>query len=188
MNEMTYSPNQGGLNERAEDSRATIDSLIADLSDNDGLKRVKARRSLVVIGFQAVKPLEEALSNPNKWVRWEASKALGQIGDSAATQTLIKALEDNMFDVRSLAAEGLIRIGRDAVVPLLHALIERPESIWLREGAHHVLHDIAEGELKKVREPMLAALEDLDAAIEVPIAAHAALDALTSGKSKGASR
>jgi HEAT repeat protein len=132
--------------------------------------------------------LVEALANRKQWVRWEAAKALGQIGDSAATQTLIKALEDKMFDVRWLAAEGLIRIGRDAVMPLLHALIKRPESTWLREGAHHVLHDMTEGELKKLLEPVLAALEDLDAAIEVPIAAHAALDALTSGKSKGASR
>ncbi len=160
----------------------TINSLIADLGSKDGLVRVRARRSLVAIGGQVVGPLAKALASKKQWVRWEAAKALGQIGDVAATQALIIALEDEMFDVRWLAAEGLIAIGREALVPLLHALIERSDSEWLREGAHHVFHDLSSGELGEVLRLILAALEDLDASIKVPFAAEAALNKLIVGE------
>ena len=156
----------------------TIVSLIADLASDDGVIRVKARRTLVSAGDKAVEPLIEALASPNQWVRWEAAKALGQIGNSAATNALVKALEDKMFDVRWLAAQALINIGREAVIPVLKALIERADSTWTREGAHHVLHDLARGELHEVLQPVLAALEDVDSSVEVPFAAKTALSTL----------
>jgi HEAT repeat protein len=157
----------------------TIIALIADLTSNDGVTRVKARDALVSSGDKAVKPLTKALADPNQWVRWEAAKALGQIGNPAATHALVKALEDRMFDVRWLAAQGLINIGPDVIIPILKALIERVDSVWMREGAHHVLHDLAqEGELKEVLQPVLAALEDVDASVEVPFVAKTALGML----------
>ena len=158
---------------------ASINSLIANLTSEDGMLRVNARRSLVAIGGSSVPSLIQALANRNKWMRWEAAKALGQIGDPAATQALVIALEDRVFDVRWLAAEGLIAIGREALVPLLHALINHPDSLWLREGAHHVLHDLARGKLDEVLQPVLAALEDIEPSVEVSFAAEKALDALT---------
>jgi HEAT repeat protein len=157
---------------------APIGSLIAGLASDDGMTRVKARHALVSVGDKAIKPLIKALADRNQWVRWEAAKALGQIGSSVATHALIKALEDRMFDVRWLAAQGLIAIGPDAITPILKALIERPDSIWMREGAHHVLHDLARGELKEVLWPVVATLEDVDSPVEVPFAAEAALNAL----------
>jgi len=175
MNTMGNSTDRSGT---GAGSRETIDALISDLSSKEGIKRVQARRSLVAIGTQAVEPLEDALSNKNKWVRWEAAKALSQIGDPAATQALIGALEDEMFDVRWLAAEGLITIGYSSVAPLLHALIKRPESTWLREGAHHVFHDITDENMKPVVQPVLTAIEDLDAVLEVSIAAEKAINSL----------
>ena len=156
----------------------TIISLIADLTSDDGVTRVKARNALVSYGDEAVKPLTRALADPNQWVRWEAAKALGQIGNSAATHALVKALEDRMFDVRWLAAQGLINIGSEAIMPVLKALIERADSVWMREGAHHVLHDLAQGELREVLQPVLAALEDVDASVEVPFVAKTALSTL----------
>jgi HEAT repeat protein len=156
----------------------TIVSLIADLTSDDGVIRVKARRTLVSAGGEAVEPLIEALASPNQWVRWEAAKALGQIGNSAATDALVKALEDKMFDVRWLTAQALINIGPGVITPLLKALIERADSTWMREGAHHVLHDLARGDLHEVLQPVLAALEDVDSPVEVPFAAKAALSAM----------
>jgi HEAT repeat protein len=152
--------------------------LVRDLACNDGIARVTARRSLVAIGKPAVSALVSALRSKNKSVRWEAAKALGQIGDAAATEALVKALEDKMFDVRWLAAEALIRIGHKAIVLLLRALVRRPDSYWLREGAHHVLHDIEKGRLDQLLQPVLVALEDVEPSVEVPYAAEKALDAL----------
>jgi hypothetical protein len=95
-----------------------------------------------------------------------------------AVQALVKALEDKMFDVRWLAAEGLISIGREALVPLLRELIEHPDSFWLREGVHHVLHDIYQGDHKTLR-PVLVALESFEPSVEAPLAAEVALKALS---------
>jgi HEAT repeat protein len=157
----------------------TCRTLIADLSSQDGLVRVKARKSLVTIGSKAVKPLIKALASKKEWVRWEAAKALGQIGDPVAVQALIKALEDKMFEVRWLAAEGLTAIGHEALVPLLQALMDHPDSLWLREGVHHVLHNTEGGHLNKILDPVLLALESFEPSVEAPLAAEIALKSLT---------
>jgi HEAT repeat protein len=159
----------------------TIKSLIDDLGSKDGQVRVRARKSLVAIGGQAVKPLVKALSSEKEWVRWEAAKALGQIGGPAAVQALVKALEDKMFDVRWLSAEGLISIGREALVPLLRALMEHPDSLWLQEGVHHVLHDVEKEDINEILQPVLAALEGFEPSVEAPLAVKIALKALTKG-------
>jgi nucleotide-binding universal stress UspA family protein len=157
----------------------TIDSLIANLASDDGVLRIKARRSLVAIGKQAVGRVAEALKSRKHWVRWEAAKTLAQIGDPTATRALINALEDDEFDVRWLAAEGLIHIGAKAIEPLLKTLVEHPDSPWLREGTHHVLHDLTETKFRQSVRPVLAALEDVQPSLEVVPAAEAALDIIS---------
>jgi len=152
--------------------------LVGDLGSNDGIVRVTARRLLAAIGEDAIKELEQALKNKNQWMRWEAAKTLGQIGDPAAIDALIRALRDDVFDVRWLAAEGLIAIGRPSVVPLLKALVEHAESLWMREGAHHVLHDIRKEGIEEILQPVMIALEDVEPSLGVPLAARKALDEL----------
>lgn len=155
-----------------------MDLLIAELTCNDVRKCRRARQALVAIGEKAVEPLIDALAHRKGWVRWEAAKALGQIRGQAATDALVHALDDRNFDVRWLAAEGLISRGREGMIPLLQALIARSDSAWLRDGAHHVFHDLSDECLKKHVRPVLAALEELDPAVEVPLAARTALEAL----------
>jgi HEAT repeat protein len=159
-------------------TKATIKSLIADLSSKDGIVRVKARQQLVAYKKQSVAPLIRMLSNKNDWVRWEAAKALSQIGNNKAIKALLEALADEKFEVRWLAAEGLIQIGRKAIVPLLEMLVNHSDSYWLREGIHHVLHDMNTGKITEVLWPVLGALEGTEPSLEVPLAAKAALDTL----------
>ena len=140
--------------------------------------RVKARQQLVTYKKLSVAPLIRTLSNENDWVRWEAAKALSQIGNNKAIKALLKALSDEKFEVRWLAAEGLIRIGRKAIVPLLEALVRYSDSQWLREGIHHVLHDMNTGKITEVLRPVLVALEGTEPSLEVPMAAKAAIDTL----------
>ncbi len=156
----------------------TIKLLIAKLTGNNGRERERARWALVDIGRPAVGSLIELLGNPRKQVRWEAAKALADIADPAAAEILVKTLEDKVFDVRWLAAEGLVNVGRESLVPLLQALIKRSDSPWLREGAHHVLHDLATGDLKELLQPIVDSLQDVESAVEAPIAAKAILDQL----------
>jgi HEAT repeat protein len=163
-----------------------IDALIADLADDHGLARQRARESLLEIGKPAVAPLIAALQNPNWRIRWGAAKTLGEIGDPAAIGALIETLEDERGGVRWLAAEGIVAIGREGLTALLQTLVHHSDSEWIREGAHHVIHSLGEiePELSHVLTPVSVALEDVEPTLEVPPAAQAALDELArSGKS-----
>ena len=42
-----------------------------------------------------VKKLIKALSDPDKFTRWQAAEALGELGDAKAADPLVKALGDN---------------------------------------------------------------------------------------------
>jgi HEAT repeat protein len=149
-----------------------IEALIAELGSHNDAVRVRARHALVAMGKSAVSPLIEALKSKHYLVRWEAAKALGEIGDPGTAPALVKALEDEEFDVRWLAAEALIKMNINALKPLLQALENRGDSVMLQEGAHHVFHDLAKGALRKYLSPVLAALERLEPGDEVPWVAH----------------
>jgi HEAT repeat protein len=168
--------NSGALGDSPDP--AEIEALAAALGSKHGRDRHEARLRLVAIGRPATARLIEALADRNSNVRWEAAKALGQIGDPAAIPALVKALEDDNFGVRWLAAEGLIHMKEEALVPLLRALATRPDSRWLREAAHHVLRTLGTLGLHDRVAAVLAAMDDVEPAVEVPLAARAALDAL----------
>jgi hypothetical protein len=156
----------------------TIENLITDLSSFNDLVRVKARYEPVAAGKPALTSLVEALKNPNHLVRWEAAKALGEIGDSEAAPSLVEALEDEEFEVHWRAAEALIRLSTKGLSPLLHALIRHADSAFLREGAHRVLHELAKGELRAYLTPVLIALEGFEPAVLVPAAALCAIETM----------
>jgi HEAT repeat protein len=166
----------------AQDKNSATKNLIAALSSHDDFSRVEARKALEAMGRQVVPFLVEAVKDPDYLRRWEAAKALGEIRDPKAAPALVVALEDEEFDIRWLAAKGLIEMNVKGLKPLFQALIEHADSALLREGAHHVLHDLAKGELRKYLAPVLTALEDVDSAVQVPIAASHALEALTKAK------
>ena len=156
-----------------------IQTLIGDLTCDDVIKCQKARRELVEKGSAAVDALGEALSSKKTWVRWEAAKALGQIGDKSAVEALVAALEDKQFDIRWQASEALIRIGPAALEPLLALLAQRGDkSLAIRRGAHHILHDMNRGKYDGILQPVMAAVEDGAPTVEVLVAAEKALEEL----------
>jgi HEAT repeat protein len=162
----------------ADKSISTLDAFIADLASHDDRTREKARHTLVAMGKDAVQSLIEALKDKRYLMRWEAAKALGEIANAAAAPSLVAALEDEAFDVRWLAAVALIRMNIRGLRPLFQALMERGDSTLLRQGAHHVIHDLSKGELRKYLLPVLAALEDVEPSLEAPQAAFQALEKL----------
>jgi hypothetical protein len=139
-----------------------------------------------MIGKPAVPDLIEALKNKNEDIRWEAAKALGQIEDPEAAPALVKVLRVKNAGVRWLAAEGLVIMGRAALPSLLQALIEQPDAVWLRQSAHHMLHDLAKkSDFSEKLAPVLAAMEGLEPALEVPIAARKLLDKIQVNRPRG---
>ena len=156
-----------------------INSLIDDLTCDDVVRCQSARQRLVSIGSASLEPLIEALNNPREQVRWEVAKTLGQIANPGAIDTLLKTMEeDNDFDVRWVAAEGLAAIGKDSLVPLLKAMISHSDSNWFRSGAYHVAHNLAGRGYYKELKPVLVALEDPEPTVEVPVAAEMALSSI----------
>jgi HEAT repeat protein len=159
-----------------------IEQLINDLNCDEYISCQKARRKLVAMGSVVVPRLVQELSNSKYQVRWEVTKALGQIADKSSAEALVAALEDKEFDVRWLAAEALINIGRDALEPLLLALADHGnKSISLRHGAHHVLHDMKLGNLQRRLLPVMKAVEDSEPYSEILVIAEEAIDALKTG-------
>lgn len=122
-------------------SGITTQSLVNLLESEDDKVRTKARKSLVVIGKQAVLPLSLVLENSKIYkARWEAAKALGEIGDLKSIPTLVKALEDPESDVAWLAAKALEKFRKVAWPELLRALVKHgSDSVQLQQGAHHIL-------------------------------------------------
>lgn len=171
----------------------SVEGLLQQLGDRDGVTRERARRSLVSLGSPAVEPLLQALKAKKSRVRFEAAMCLRDIADRRAIDGLVDALGDRTFEVRWVAAEALINIGRPVVAVVLHALMEHSESTWLRDGCRHVLSHFAgldlraayhvehhpawvDFDLRDVLSPVIAALEQPGAASRVPVVAVKALE------------
>lgn len=171
-----------GQNDMASASNeevAQIQDLIHELSSKEGKVRQRARRALVAIGKPTVAPLTAAMSDRNDHVRWEATKALSEIGDPSSAGALLARLEDPEFVIRWLAADGLISLGYSSLEPLLKALLQRPDSYLLREGAHHVLRVLmGEKGIGTIPDPVLKALNSVTPEMELPVAAGEALGRL----------
>jgi hypothetical protein len=169
------------MNEPSESATSTrrIAALLVDLGSNSAVARNRAHRELVSLREAAVESLIVALRTSTEYGRGQAAKALGEIGDGRAAPALAKALEDDKFDVRWMAALGVVALGRAGLAALLQALIERPNSTLLRESAHHVLHNEAHEKWSKQLVPVGQALEGFDPASELPMAATRTLQAIS---------
>ena len=91
------------------------------------------------------------------------------------TGTLYKGL---LWGAVTLAATALINLGREALVPLLQGLEGNSDSIWFRDGAHHVLRSLVRDGVADEAMPVLEALEDIEPCIGAPIAAYHVLQEL----------
>jgi len=175
----------------------TSDGLISQLNDRDGIVRERARRALIAMGPKAVEPLLNALKHRRSRVRYEAAMCLAAIADRRAVDGLVQALGDRAFEVRWVAAEGLIGIGRFAVPAVLQALMAGADSAWLREGCRHVLSHFAgrdlhaayhvehhpawtDFDLRDALAPVVDALDQAGAESRAPVEAIRAIEAFSS--------
>ena len=158
-----------------------LHELIEAIGSSDGAVREHARPGLVALGAAATPALLEALQARAWYTRWEAAKALSEIGDVHSAAGLVRALEDEDGSVRWIAAEGLINLGSAAAVPVLERLVLRSESVWLREGAHHVFGAISRGRLSDILKPVRDSIDAVNPRIGVITAADTALRQLQGG-------
>ena len=79
------------------------------------------------------------------------------VADKRSIPALINLLDDKEFNVRWIAAEGLIRIGRKSIVPLLLELRDGRNFMYPRK-AHHVLQSLLTKSEKRALQPLLSTL------------------------------
>jgi hypothetical protein len=144
---------------RRVDNEGKLQNLAAELKSRNGMARRHAREELERMGREATPYLVRLLGSRSTNARWEATKALSRIADPEAAPALVQALMDESFEVQWLAGEALIAIGPDAVKPLLDGLVHNYGSVYMRQGAHHVLHDLEKRHL--LTPPTLRVLEEL---------------------------
>jgi HEAT repeat protein len=135
-----------------------VSDLIPDLVSNRTTKRQNARMRLSKISPLILDQLAKLITSKNKQLRWEVAKSLEDRSSLGSIPILLTLLADEESDIRWLAAEGLINIGRESVIPLLHEIIYN-ESIYIREGAHHVLHSLLTGKERRDYHQLMRALK-----------------------------
>lgn len=155
-----------------------LDGLLKTLQAGDGMARKRARETITLLGDPAVSQLQALLSDPEKRVRWEATKALGAIVDPGSAGVLVGLLDDPHSEIRWLASTGLINLGPRSLVPLLEPLTRPPLSRGRAEMSHRVLRELSKENdtLAGVIAPVLEALDRRDTALVSPAAARALSD------------
>jgi HEAT repeat protein len=145
----------------------------------DETKRLQARRSLEIAGKKAVPVLIQALFKGNSIARREAAEALVTIRDPRTAPALICTLEDDDHDARWAAMKALVALDQTALESLLLALMKDFTSVYLREGARHVLNELKQkSHLDAPLLKVLEALKGMEPAVTVPWAAEKAWEEL----------
>jgi HEAT repeat protein len=88
-----------------------MQKYIEILNNKASPERWQSVTALEKMGKPAVEYLVLALKDENKWVRFAAADALGNIGDSGSVDHLIGMLNDGDQDVRFVTAEALGKLG-----------------------------------------------------------------------------
>jgi HEAT repeat protein len=89
----------------------TMQKIIETLNNKASPERWQSVIALESMGKPAVEYLVHALKDDNKWVRFTAADALGNIGDPRSVDHLIGMLNDEDQDVRFATAEALGKLG-----------------------------------------------------------------------------
>ncbi|MFC2086210.1 HEAT repeat domain-containing protein [Bacteroidota bacterium] len=151
--------------------------ILERLASSDSSLRIETRNELVDIGTDIIAYLSEILFFNDHHLRWEAAKTINQMAETEGIEIQIKTLEDDQSDIRWIAAEGLVKMGKKSIVPILKKLQEvGTDSIYLIKGAYHVLHKIyIEKELKEKLKPLVKALNSKKHYHQIPALVNALL-------------
>jgi HEAT repeat protein len=153
------------------------------LDTKNSVKKLAARSTLVRLGKTIIPQLHELLDSKNGLLRMEAAKIVELIADRRSIPILIRLLDDKEFEIRWIAAEGLIKFGRRSILPLLKSVRDGESSYFHNKGAHHVLNGLLnESEKEKLR-PLLFSLDDSNELGETaPVEASIAIKTTFKGK------
>lgn len=171
--------------------KENIQILFLEMGGENGHDRQKARETFVSMGADAVDYLAEAIviANHNKKLaafgvssdrlKAEALKALVEIANPLSAPLFLNAMNDEDSGIRWLAAEGFNALQNDGLKYLLDALIKSPDSLFLRQGAHHVLRTFIHLQKIPGMQELLKELKNPVGDERIPISAKTVLNAIT---------
>lgn len=105
---------------------------------------------------QAIQLLND--TTQDVFTREEALHILAGHPTPANLERLVQALEDPTASVRWVAADDLAHLGDLALTPLLHRLASQHDSVWIREGAHHICRHSSSPEVREQTQALQVAL------------------------------
>jgi HEAT repeat protein len=109
LNDQNFMVREGALDALVKIGGPAVGPLIQSLGKG-GLIRESATDALVKIREPALNPLIEALRDGNLEIRNSAATILGDIGDSRATEPLVKSLNEESWGIQSEATIALAKI------------------------------------------------------------------------------
>jgi hypothetical protein len=135
--------------------------LINELMDEKNFsQKIYASKVLVRMGKRIIPQLHTLLSSKNDLLRAEIARIVKLIADRRSVPFLIGLLDDPVFDIRWIAAVGLIKIGRRSIIPLLKSIRDGDSSYLLNQGAHHVFSSLLSKREKKGMSHLMLVLEN----------------------------
>ena len=163
-----------------------LTSLIKEsLDSKNSVKKLAARSTLVGMGKSIISKIHKLLSSENGLLRMEAAKIVELIADRRSIPFLINLLDDKEFEIRWIAAEGLIKIGRRSILPLLKSIRDGKSTFILNKGAHHVLLSLLKEDEKIKLTALLLSLDDAKELGETaPVEASEAINTLFKRKNQ----
>ena len=150
------------------------------LNSKNSVKKLAARSTLVRMGKTIIPKMHKLLESENSLLRMEAAKIVELIADRRSIPFLINLLDDKEFEIRWIAAEGLIKIGRRSILPLLKSVRDGKSTYVHNKGAHHVLNSLLNESEKDKLTSLLLSLDDAqELGGTAPVEASAAIKTLS---------
>lgn len=118
---------------------------------------MKPGNNYLKIGNSEVLKSYKPLSYKHERLRIELSGIIHTLADRRSIPALINLLDDSENDIRWIAAEGLIKIGRRSIIPLLRSIRDGQISCF---GAYHVLQSLLTNDEKSAMRHLLHSLDN----------------------------
>ncbi len=139
-------------------SEYLVNLIKGSLDKKDYRIKLTARNDLVRIGKSVIPKMHKLLESENYLLRLEAARVVELIADIRSIPVLINLLDDTVFEIRWIAAEGLIKIGRRSICPLLKSIRDGKSSFFFNRAARHALLNLVNENEKEKLMPLLLSL------------------------------
>lgn len=103
---------------------------------------------------------DDSFSPVSEQLQKEIESIICTVADKKSIPALITLLDDNDFEIRWIAAESLIRIGRKSIMPLLRTINDGKQFSHPCK-AYHVLQCLLTTSEKRSMHSILASLSDI---------------------------